>query len=64
MEESNKTIDDWDPILLEYPFVRKGMTEKEYDVEKAYYFSRPIEEIKNQEYRPLWKQREEENGKG
>ena len=57
MEEQAKTIDDWNPILLEYPFVRKGMTEAEYDTEKAYYLSRPITELKNGEYKPLWKQK-------
>ncbi|MBO4903038.1 MAG: hypothetical protein J5518_09620 [Lachnospiraceae bacterium] len=56
MVDQNEIIDDWDPLLLEYPFVRKGMTAKEYDEEKAYYFSRPIDEIKNGTYIPLWKQ--------
>ena len=58
MEDPNEIIDDWDPIMLEYPFVRKGMTAKEYVEEKEYYFSRPIEEIKKRKYKPLWKQRE------
>lgn len=30
-------IDDWNPIMLEYPFVRKGMTLREYLEEKGYY---------------------------
>lgn len=55
----NDIIDNWPPIMLEYPFVHKGMTAKEYDEEKKYYFSRPIDEIKQQKYKPLWKQREE-----
>ena len=58
-EDPNEIIDNWDLRLLEYPFVRKGMTAKEYDEEKAYMLSRPLEEIKQGLYKPLWKQREE-----
>lgn len=56
-------IDDWDPILLAYPFVRKGMTAEEYDKERKYLAQQNIEDIKNLKYKPLWKQREEQNGK-
>ncbi|MCR5419308.1 MAG: hypothetical protein K6E84_10360 [Lachnospiraceae bacterium] len=62
MEEARKTIDNWDHRLLEYPFVRKGMTVEEYEKEKAYYFSVSMEDLKKQRYKPLWKQREESNG--
>jgi len=49
-------IDNWDPILLEYPFVREGMTHREYIEEKAYYLACPIERLKKRLYTPLWKQ--------
>ena len=58
MEDQNEVIDNWNPILLEYPFVRKGMTAQEYDEEKAYYYSVPLEDHKTNQYVPLWKQRE------
>ena len=50
-------IDNWDPIMLEYPFVRKGMTLREYLEEKEYYYQHKSE-IKTGEYKPLWKQKE------
>lgn len=53
----NEVIDNWDPILLEYPFVRRGMTAKEYGEENQYYFSQSIEVIKSRKYCPLWKQK-------
>ena len=61
MADQKNTIDNWNPILLEYPFVRKGMTEEEYYAEKAYYLSRPIDDLKNGLYIPLWKQKENKN---
>lgn len=57
MEDENEVIDNWDQRLLEYPFVRKGMTAKEYDEEKQYYLSQSIEDLKSGKYVPLWKQR-------
>lgn len=56
MEDPNEIIDNWHPMLLEYPFVRKGMTAHEYDEGKAYYYSVPLEIHKNNTYMPLWKQ--------
>ena len=34
------TIDDWPLLLKEYPFIRKGMTPNEYDMERDYYYSK------------------------
>ena len=61
MEDPNEIIDNWDPIMLEYPFVRigKGMTAREYYEEKEYYLSVGLDAIKSRRYKPLWKQREE-----
>ncbi len=64
MDDPNEITDNWHPILLEYPFVRRGMTAKEYFEEKEYYTSVGIDDLKNERYKPLWKQREEENQKG
>ena len=64
MYDPDEIIDNWHPILLEYPFVRRGMTAKEYFEEKEYYLSVGIDDLKNERYKPLWKQREEENQKG
>ena len=61
--EARETIDNWDHRLLEYPFVRKGMTVEEYEEEKAYYFSVPISDHKKSIYKPLWKQKEIADGK-
>lgn len=58
--ESKKTIDDWDPRLLEYPFVRNGMTVEEYHREKKYYGDN-YDKVLSGEYIPLWKQ-EKTNG--
>jgi len=55
-DEAKRTVDDWDHRLLEYPFVRKGMTVEEYEKEKSYYFSVPLSDHKNGTYKPLWKQ--------
>ena len=49
-------IDNWHPILLEYPFVRVGMTHREYIEEKAYYISGSLERFKMGLYSPIWKQ--------
>lgn len=43
---------------LEYPFVRKGMTEREF-VEELRYFSEHREAYKKGSYRPLWQQKGE-----
>ena len=63
MEDPNEIIDNWNPIMLEYPFVRRwsGMTAREYYEEKAYYLSMTLDDIKNGNYKPLWKQREEKD---
>lgn len=53
--EREKTIDEWDSRLLEYPFVYEGMTEEEYHKEKAYWGSH-LKEVKAGTYLPLWKQ--------
>lgn len=62
-EDLNETIDNWPHIMLEYPFVRRGMTKAEYFEEKEYYKAMTPEDLKEERYKPLWKQREEENGK-
>ena len=54
----NNTIDSLDPIMLDYPFVREGMTLDEYYEEKDYYFRQSKDDIKNKKYQPLWKQKE------
>ncbi len=61
MEDPNEIIDDWPLYMREYPFVRKGMTAREYYEEKEYYLSGTIDDLKNGRYKPLWKQREEQN---
>ena len=63
MEDPNELVDNLDLRLREYPFVRPGMTLREYDEEKKYYLSVGIEALKNQTYVPLWKQRENANKK-
>ena len=60
-EDLNETVDNWPPIMLEYPFVRRGMTKKEYLEEKKYYCSMTADDLKQGRYKPLWKQREEHN---
>lgn len=59
MEEPKGTIESLDPILLEYPFVRPGMTIEEYDEEREYYSRHSASDLKSRKYKPLWKQREE-----
>lgn len=48
--------------ICEWPFVREGMTIEEFDEEMRYYGTHR-EEVHNRTYKPLWKQREEENNK-
>lgn len=48
-------IDNWNPIMLEYPFVRKGMTLREYLEEKEYY-NQHRQDVKDGIYKPLWQQ--------
>ncbi len=55
--ENKETIDDWDPIMKQYPFVRKGMTVEEYNKEKEY-LGHHFKEYKEGKYIPLWKQKE------
>lgn len=52
-------VEDLPYISLEYPFLYKGMTIDEYWRERAYYST----QIKNPDYRPLWKQRGEVHDK-
>lgn len=54
--ENKETIDKWNPIMLEYPFVRKGMTVDEYEAEKEYY-GKHLKEVRDGTYLPLWKQK-------
>jgi len=61
MEELDEIVDNWPPILLEYPFVRRGMSKSEYFKEKEYYTSMTAMDLKMERYKPLWKQREEQN---
>jgi hypothetical protein len=56
MEKDEEIIDNLNPILLEYPFVRKGMTVSEYEKEKMYWGTH-LEEVKAGTYIPLWKQK-------
>ena len=51
----NETIDNFDPRLLEYPFVKKGMTIAEYRKEKKYFFEH-LKDYHNGTYKPLWQQ--------
>lgn len=55
MEKNKNTIDDWNPILLEYPFVYEGMLEEEYHKEKEYWGNH-LKEAREGTYLPLWKQ--------
>ncbi len=55
-EKRKPTVEDLDPIMRQYPFIRPGMSEEEYYAEKEYYIRQPVEAIKNQTYKPLWKQ--------
>ena len=57
MAEPNDIIDNYGLMLLEYPFARSGMTIAEFEKEREYYNSQPIENIKNKTYIPLWKQK-------
>lgn len=63
MEDLNETVDGWPHIMLEYPFVRRGMTKAEYFEEKEYYNTMTADDLKQGRYKPLWKQREGENEK-
>ena len=56
IQDENETIDNFHPNLLEYPFVRQGMTVKEYWEERNYWGSH-LNEVKAGTYEPLWKQR-------
>ena len=56
-EEQGKTIESLDPIMLEYPFVREGMSLEEYYEEKEYYFKQTAEDLMNERYVPLWEQK-------
>lgn len=47
---------------LEYPFVKKGMTVGEFR-EELRYFSEHRDAYKKGNYKPLWKQKGENNGK-
>ena len=54
-----KVVEDLPTISLEYPFIYKGMPIEEYWRERAYYSG----QIKNLDYKPLWKQRGEKHDK-
>lgn len=41
--------------MLEFPFWREGMTYEEFDKERAYFYSH-IEDFRDNNYKPLWKQ--------
>lgn len=58
MEDGN----DWaTPTLKEVPFWREGMTPEEYNIERSYYLSLyDLWRKRKAEYKPLWKQRQEE----
>ena len=58
MNDNDLIHDVLDPIMLEYPFVRDGMTVGEYIEEKIYY-GEHFQEYRRGKYKPLWKQREE-----
>lgn len=59
MEDLEETIDNWPLIMLEYPFVRRGMSKAEYFKEKKYYLSMTAMDLKMERYKPLWKQQME-----
>lgn len=54
----NVLIDDMDPILWQYPFVRldRTMTMKEFEMERKYY-GEHLEDLEEGTYKPLWKQK-------
>lgn len=62
MEEANKTIEDLNPALLEYPFIYKKMPIEKYNEEKEYYWKH-LDDYHNGKYVPLWKQRKEKHEK-
>ena len=47
--------------LAEYPFFYEGITVEEFEEEEEYYWKIPIKDTLN--YKPLWKQRQEQKGK-
>lgn len=49
--------------ITEYPFFYDGMTFEEYEEEREYYWKTPMEDILNLNYKPLWKQRQEQKEK-
>ncbi|WP_026655329.1 hypothetical protein [Butyrivibrio sp. AE3003] len=55
-----QTVEQLDPIMLEYPFIYKGMTIDAYHEEKKYY-GEHWSEVHAGTYKPLWKQRGEEH---
>lgn len=56
--DPNEIIDNWNPILLNgYPFIREGMTAREY-LEERDYWGLHMKEYHNGTYKPLWQQRE------
>ena len=56
--EGIKTVEQLEPIMLEYPFLYKGMTIDAYHEEKDYY-GEHWSEVHAGTYKPLWKQRGE-----
>ena len=55
-----EVFEDWaTPSVKEVPFWRDDMTPEEYDVEREYFY-RNFDLVRKRQYKPLWKQREEE----
>ena len=50
------------PTLKEVPFWRDGMTPEEYDIEREYY-AKNFNLVQQRKYKPLWKQKEEQENK-
>ena len=49
-------------LITEYPFFRDGMTVGEFDEEQAAYFAYYAAGGKPENYKSLWKQRQEKSG--
>lgn len=60
MMEEPKTVEDLMPIMLDYPFVYKGMTIEKYEEEKAYW-GKHLDDFRNGSYKPLWVQNGEQH---
>ena len=56
-----ETIDNWSLLLTEYPFVKEGMFAEDYWEERLYW-GMHLAEVREETYKPIWKQRMGEIG--